>query len=195
VITALFDMDDTLVDCTGGIVESLNQIAAPGEEVNLRVFGTKLPRHIKKRVDLIFRQQGWWRALKRLELGFDILKAAREVGFTPHILTKGPSSKPQAWKEKLEWIRNEDELKGVQTTITEDKGLVYGRVLVDDWPGYMNRWLKWRTRGLGIMIAYPQNEKYSHPNVIKCDGTNMDEIRRALQLAHDRETGQSVDYH
>ena len=57
-----------------------------------------------------------------------------------------------------------------QVTITEDKGLVYGKVLFDDWPNYITRWLKWRKRGLVLMLDHPWNQSFFHPNVIRIKG-------------------------
>ena len=85
-----------------------------------------------------------------------------------------------AWGEKLEWCRlhlPED----VQVTLTEDKGLVYGRVLVDDWPPYVLRWLEWRKRGLVIMPAREWNEGFEHRQVIRyVAGQNDAEVLQAL---------------
>tara|TARA_Y100000310_G_C20512920_1_gene729762 strand:+ start:436 stop:588 length:153 start_codon:yes stop_codon:yes gene_type:complete len=48
-------------------------------------------------------------------------------------------------------------------TITEDKGIVYGKVLVDDYPCYIKRWLENRPRGLVIMPAHSYNRDFEHP--------------------------------
>jgi len=51
----------------------------------------------------------------------DILEVVKEVGFAISILTKGPSTKHQAWAEKLEWCNANlsEYVDGV--TITYDK--------------------------------------------------------------------------
>jgi hypothetical protein len=71
----------------------------------------------------------------------------------------------------------------VDITITRDKGLVYGLVLVDDWPKYILRWLKWRPRGLVIMPASTSNEKFKHPQVIRYDGSreSFDQVDTAMR--------------
>ncbi len=96
------------------------------------------------------------------------------------ILTQGPSKNPPAWTGKKLWI---DENLGpeVDVTITRDKGLVYGKVLVDDFPPYIERWLAWRKNGLVIMPVNELNKDYKHSRVIRYDGTNIDEVRLAMQ--------------
>ena len=99
------------------------------------------------------------------------------------MLTKGPVSKPPAWAEKVQWF--DRHLKGLAEgiTTTHDKGLIYGKVLVDDWPAYIGRWLEWRPRGLAILPAHPHNEGFAHPNAIRYDGTNLDAVRERLRAA------------
>jgi len=110
------------------------------------------------------------------------------VGFNVHILTKGPSSNPLAWAEKMECVRKHFD-DNVTIHITEDKGVHYGRVLVDDYPAYVNAWLAHRPRGLVIMPAHPYNEKYAHQNVIRYDGTNeaFEELMVMLRMAKTRQ--------
>lgn len=180
---ALFDMDDTLVDYTTSMIESHDLIRNPHDR---KIPDRTLP-WINNRINLIQMQVGWWRNLKPLQLGFDLYNAAITVGFKVHILTKGPSTKPHVWTEKVEWVR--EHLGDDPVTITEDKGLVYGKLLVDDYPGYVERWLKWRPRGMVIMVAHEHNKDFSHPNVIRFDGTNMIEIQKVLTHAYRREPG------
>ena len=49
--------------------------------------------------------------------------------------------------EKVQWCDRHLADFPHQITITMDKGLVYGKLLVDDWPDYVLRWLRWRKRG------------------------------------------------
>lgn len=101
------------------------------------------------------------------------------------ILTKGPRTKSMAWKEKVEWC-NKYLLFQHGITITGDKGLVYGKVLVDDYPSYILSWLMWRPRGIVIMPAHKYNENFKHSNVIRYDGTNLEKIKLILQKTYDR---------
>lgn len=74
--------------------------------------------------------------------------------------------------------------------VGRDKGGTYGRVLVDDYPKYVKDWLKHRPRGLVIMPAHSYNEGFTHPNVIRHDGTNNNLVRMYLQAAYDRKPSQ-----
>jgi hypothetical protein len=67
-------------------------------------------------------------------------------------------------------------------TITHDKGIVYGAVLVDDWPEYVTSWLEHRPRGLVIMPAHNHNVGFAHSQVVRYDGTNLDEVRTRMQI-------------
>jgi len=190
---ALFDMDGSLADYDGAMLESLNALAGPDEEVltreTLHEFLKKeeLP-HIKARLRSIKRSHGWWCRLKPIPAGMEVLKMATEIGFKPHILTKGPKRAAIAWKEKVEWCQHHI-AEDIDIHITSDKGMVYGKVLYDDFPDYMLRWLKTRPRGLGIMPVTPSNRDFVHPNVIKWDETNLDEVRDALIAAFNRQAG------
>ena len=135
---------------------------------------------------MITSQVGWWLKLKKFKLGFDVLVELKKVGFKIVVLTKGPSRKFSAWSEKVEWCHKnmKEYINGV--TITNDKGLVYGWVLVDDFPEYIQAWLKHRPRGLVIMPAHEHNKDFKHPNVVRYDGTNIEEVRERLQAQFNR---------
>ena len=45
---------------------------------------------------------------------------------------------PTRVDREAQWCQHH--LPGVPVTITMDKGLVYGKVLVDDYPPYVERW-------------------------------------------------------
>ena len=177
---ALFDMDGTLADYDGQLIRDLKKIASPNEppidEVGMHTAGG----YIEARRHMITSQVGWWLKLKRFELGFDIIEECKKIGYEIVVLTKGPSTKYSAWSEKVEWCNKhlKEYIKGV--TITNDKGLVYGKVLVDDFPAYIEAWLKHRPRGLVIMPAHAHNKNYTNPNVIRYDGTNLDEVIKRL---------------
>lgn len=184
---ALFDMDGTLADYDGQLLKDLKKISSPYEPP---ITGDKdihsIGGYIESRRHMITSQVGWWLNLKKFQLGFDILELCKEVGFQIVILTKGPSTKFSAWSEKVEWCNKhlKEYIKGV--TITNDKGLVYGRVLVDDYPDYITSWLKHRPRGLVIMPAHDFNKNFKHPNVVRYDGTNLDEVRKRLLEQYNR---------
>ena len=171
---ALFDLDDTLVDYQGQLLRDLRSIASEYEPpIQLC---SNIP-YLEARRHVITSQVGWWRKLPRLQLGWDVLEVTREIGYSISVLTKGPSRKYAAWAEKVEWCNEHlaDYIDGV--TITHDKGIVYGAVLVDDWPEYITSWLEHRPRGLVIMPAHDYNEGFTHPQVVRYDGSNLDEVQ------------------
>ena len=184
---ALFDMDGTLADYDGGLRRELAEIANPADPTFDNLHDT--PKWMERRIRVVRARPGWWESLEPLPLGFDVLRMALQIGYTTRILTKGPRKTQSAWTEKVLWCQQHVEPldPDMQVTITEDKGLVYGKVLVDDYPAYMDRWLEFRPRGLGVMPAQPWNEGYSHPNVIRFDGQNGDDLKAALQKAFDRQ--------
>ncbi len=176
---ALFDMDGTLCDYKGQMLKDLRRLMAPGEQE----FAGELrdaPDHIKRRIEIIQTSQEWWKGIPRLQLGWDVLKVAQDQGYRIMILTKGPMKYPSAWSGKKLWI-NENLDPDMDITITSDKGLVYGKLLVDDFPEYAERWLTWRKNGLVIMPVNGFNKDYVHGHVIKYDGTNLEEIRIAME--------------
>ena len=194
---ALFDLDGTLADYHGRMEQDLEAMRAPGEEPLKFLYDDSehpLPSYIEARKLAITRQEGWWRNLPILDLGWDIFMEALEADFRLEILTKGPINKSLAWKEKVEWCaKNISYEHGI--TITRDKGMVYGKVLVDDYPSYILDWLKWRPRGLVIMPAHNYNEYFHHPNVIRYTGDHMrGNIARALHRAFIRKRHETVDW-
>ena len=179
---ALIDMDGTLADYNGAMVRDLASVRDPDNEYPIH--SDELEEYerqpfMKARMDLIKRQPGWWRDLDTLPAGFSILNRLRRLEYQLHILTRGPKHNATAWAEKVAWVRNwVPDVHGI--TITLDKSLVYGKVLVDDWPPYIKGWLKHRPRGLVIMPDQPWNKDYSHPQVIRFTVDNHAEVFEAL---------------
>lgn len=186
----LFDMDDTLVDFQGQMRKALVKMSSPHESFPSFI---DPPEWLRERIDTVMRQFGWWKSLPPLKAGFDIMRLASHLGYDIHILTKGPSKSVHSWSEKVEWCKQyiPEEINH-KITITEDKGLVYGKVLVDDWIPYALSWLKHRPRGLVIMPAHDHNELFEHPNVIRYTGENIDEIAEALDRVKYRKPGEDV---
>jgi hypothetical protein len=110
----LFDMDGSLADVDHGLRTELEGMRAPEEPPlieDLWLLEDEYP-HIRTRMGAIKRQPGLWRKLGRIEDGFLILRAAAEIGYRINVLTKGPSARPAAWAEKLEWCGEQEELAG-----------------------------------------------------------------------------------
>ena len=179
---ALVDMDGTLCNYEGSLNEKVKDVI--GSQANIWD-----PKY-KKLVALIKSQPGFWYDLPVIDFGMSIVKYLQEKDWEVHILTKGPYKTTSAWTEKVEWCRHW--LPGVPVTITEDKSLVYGRILFDDFPKYCEAWLKWRPRGLVIMPKYEYNIGFDgkYPvNVIRGGYDNIDDVRRAIDTAAVRKAG------
>lgn len=181
---ALFDMDGTLCDHDKALYEGLEKLRSPDEPIYVPPFVNQkdVPKYIWDRIDLIRTPELWWENLPKLQLGWDILNVANELGYRVMILTQGSKRNPSSWSGKKKWIDN-NLGTDVDITITRDKGLVYGRVLVDDYPSYIERWLEWRKRGLVIMPTNESNKDFKHDQVIRYDGTNLEIVVEAMKKA------------
>lgn len=175
---ALFDMDGTLVDFDKGMYEALLPLYSPDEEVLEPPFWDS-PEHIRSRIDMIMERDVWWRNLEPIKLGMDFLKEAQKIGYEVHILTQGPHSIGVAWKEKVDWVRTH--LGDVDITVTRNKGLVYGKILVDDYPPYLDKWLKWRNRGLCIIPHNEHNKDYEHEQTLRLSGDTFWDCVEAIE--------------
>lgn len=156
----------------------LERLAGPGEP-SFEVHDHQAPAYIGAREDLIKSFPGWWLALPRLPRGFELLELARALEYRVQVLTSGPHNTPSAWSEKVAWCQANID-RAVRVTVTEDKRLVEGTVLVDDSPQFLEDWLEEHPRGWGVMPAHPANGSFAHPRVIRFDGSNLDAVRARL---------------
>jgi len=176
---ALIDMDGTLADYTGVLHEELEKLASPDEPPVPEDFHEG-PDWLKRRAEIIKKQHGFWRNLPKVPEGFQVLQLLQDLKYEPMILTKGPTRTTSAWTEKRDWCH--EHLPGTKVTITEDKGLVYGKVLFDDFPPYILRWLEWRPRGKVIMLEHPWNYDFKHEQVFRFRGSkDLEALRKWLQ--------------
>lgn len=204
---ALVDMDGTLCDYDGAMQKSLEELQAPCEENVVIGYGKDHPDYIWNRMKLIKSHGDWWENLPRLAIGFEALALMKDIGFYISILTQGPRQNPVAWSHKVAWCMKN--VPDIDITITRNKGLSYGRVLMDDYPEYIRQWLEHRPRGLVIMPAQKWNtseaiaeeekrleQEHGVPmpfpwgNIIRYDGTNIKEVHDALIKAFNREAGE-----
>lgn len=187
---ALVDLDGTVADFDRSMRDRLAPLCSPGEPAYNGAAYDDVPPYIKARREIIKRQPGFWSELPTIDLGFDVVACLREAGFRLNVLTKSSKNNPRVWTEKIQWCL--EHLPDAQITITEEKTNVYGKVLVDDFPPYFLPWLKVRPRGLVIAVAQPWNEGVTHPNVIRYDGTNLPQVRDAIERAYKRVGGQEI---
>ena len=179
---ALFDIDGTLADFDAAMQRRLEELRSPGEDPKSDETAFEDVPYVKARRRLIKAQPGFWRDLMPIQLGFQILEEARAQRFLCQILSKSPRKIPAAAGEKIEWcVKHVPDLPIV---LSEDKGLVYGKLLCDDWPEYIERWLTWRPRGLVIAVAQRWNigiDTRFPKNVVRFDGTNFSYVRERMQ--------------
>jgi len=187
----LIDLDGTVADYDSAMCEQMRAMQHPSEPLyGGRYVDGDEPAYVEHRRKLVQSTPGFWRNLKPLERGFDVVLKLREIGFSLHVLTKGPTSAPSAWSEKLEWSRRY--MPDAAVTVTGEKSLVYGRVLVDDWPPYFEKWLAVRPRGLVVTVAQPWNAEYGasgkprNSRVVHYDGSNLDEVEVRLRDQFER---------
>lgn len=181
-LIALVDMDGTLCNYHQAIETDLRSIASNDEDIAYMLehaHDEDAPQWLKNRINIIRTAPGWWYGLQPLELGFNVYNMLRHLGYETHVLTKGPMHAVSAWSEKLQWCKKHLHTD-TKVTITMDKGLVYGSVLVDDYPPYALSWLKWRKNGLVVMPAHQWNNDIQHPQITRYTGTNTDEIYERL---------------
>jgi 5'(3')-deoxyribonucleotidase len=194
---ALVDLDGSVADYDKALKEQLDKIRSPGEPpVSDRYKDGEAP-YLKERRKLIQAMPGFWRNIPKHPLGFDVVEELRALKFSLNVLTKGPYTTPSAWTEKFEWVKTN--LPDADCTITQNKSLSYGRILLDDWPPYFIPWLKHRPRGLVVCVAQSWNadmdtikkaaiEVSGKSNVVRYDGSNRDELIVALRWAYDRKS-------
>jgi len=185
-LIALVDMDGTIANYDKQMREDLEQLKAPEEPDYTPVPGVEPPPHIEARMNLIKARPMWFRNLPGYRPGFQIVDMLRKRDFRLVVLTKGPHRTVSAWTEKVAWCR--ELIPDASVTVTDDKSLTYGAVLVDDFVPYAEAWLKHRPRGLVIMPAHPWNEGFTHPQVVRFTGTpeNIQEVAARLDAVVER---------
>lgn len=170
---ALLDMDGCIANYNEALERDMEKLRSPNEKVLFKCFANdNEPSYIRARMDLIRNNPSWWENLEPLLIGMSIYNILRDCNFRIVVLTQGPKVNAEAWKGKLLWCRKHLH-SDVDVIITRDKSLVYGKVLVDDYPPYVESWLKHRPRGLAIMPSQPWNEKFKHKQVFKYENNPL----------------------
>lgn len=194
-----FDLDSSLADYEGQLVADLEKMRSPGEPpVDMRqLWGDAVPAWLKARERSIKLRPGWWSGLPVMPNGLWVLNAARGIGFDCRVLTVGPESNSRAWAEKVDWCyaHLQDPTspgRNVNITITRDKSQVYGLFLYDDYPPYLEEWLKNRPRGIAIMPLNEHNDWYHHSRLFRYDGNNKQQVVDLLKKIYHRAPGKEV---
>lgn len=171
---ALVDMDGTIADYERAMLAALEDVLRDHDNTH-----HPLSDRTYDKIKLLIKQQpGFWLNLEPIRFGLKIAVELEKLGFKLMVLTKGPVRSTNAWTEKVEWCAKW--LPTADVTITHDKGLVYGKVLVDDYPEYILRWLEWRPRGIVLMPRRAWNAGFRHPNVHSV--STDEDLQRVLPL-------------
>jgi len=161
---ALVDLDGTLIDFEGALNEDYDKMRSV-DDLPLNTWDRKnRPPYVEARIDAICARKDWWENLSWRKTGKELIHLFIKYDFRIMVLTQGPKDNPEAWSGKLAWcIKNLP--YEVDVTITRDKGIVYGKVLADDYPKYIEAWLAHRPRGKVIMPSHDYNKDFVHPQV------------------------------
>jgi len=170
---ALIDLDGTVADWHNRLQRDLAEVLGPDQ--------SKLPPETVTKIEhLIRKQTGWYFNLEPIPLGLRIVDLLRETGFTIMVATKATPKATNAWSEKAQWSMKY--MPFAQVTVTEDKTLLYGKLLVDDYPKFAGPWLAKRPRGYVIMPDQPWNQGYEHPRARRVKTMEDVEALRPLLL-------------
>lgn len=194
---ALIDLDNTVCDWDKAMIRDLRRVLPPEYYPKIDLWMNderrNRPEWVENLMSVIRTQAGWWFDLEPLPLGMKILEIIKSSrwAWEVNILTKGPATKPAAWAEKVQWCLKH--IGEVPVTVCANKSLVYGRVLVDDYPPYMEQWLDHRPNGLGIMPGHTYNKDFEHPNVVRVtDSLGLIKVASALKIAWNRQDGEPL---
>lgn len=178
----LVDLDGTVIDYRGCLERDLEKLRSPNEPITGSWGKDNEPPYIRARMDLIRSNYTWWENLTTFDLGMEVVEYLQKYKFRIVVCTQGPKANADAWKGKMLWcLKNFPRFdENPDIIITRDKGLVYGKVLVDDYPEYALKWLKHRPRGTVIMPVHDYNKDFNHERVIKFSGDYKS--RRAIDV-------------
>jgi hypothetical protein len=157
---AFFDLDDTLCHYKAAVERDMTKLMLPGEGPYVYP-EDDAPAYMHNRISSILCNEDWWYNLMPIERTFNLMYEFSNEGFQPHILTAGPKRHPGAWAGKKRWVDRYFG-KDIPMTITRDKSLLRGAVLVDDYPKYFLPWLDSNPEGLVFYLDGEQNRDVKH---------------------------------
>lgn len=185
---ALIDIDGTLADYDGAMRAKLLPTLSDADRfANHHKLIESGDLHeckepwLEARMRLVKSQPGFWRTLPVIPTGMAVYEALGLLGYRRMILTKGPKRTTEAWTEKVEWCAENVPEAGVMVVRSDEehgphKGLVYGKVLFDDFPPYILQWIKHRPRGRVLMLDSIYNQDFEHTQVLRIPRGSEDNI-------------------
>lgn len=155
---ALVDLDGTVADWHNRLRRDVRAVLGDDEE--------KLPPETITKIEHLVRgQPGWYLGLDPLPVGFAVVDLLQKIGFSLMVATKATTKAKNAWSEKAAWC--EKHWPGIDVTVTANKTIIYGKILVDDYQKFAEPWLKRRPRGYVIMPDQPWNQGFEHERVLR----------------------------
>lgn len=195
---ALIDLDGTLADFHAAMARDMAKLLSPEDRATFAIEEYDGIPHLKERADLIKHQPGWWLNLEPIAQGFRVLDMLVDLDYKLHICTRASINNPRCWMEKVQWVNRYMVSYKHKMTITQDKALMRGAVLMDDWPSYVEPWLKASSNGLVILPNRSWNQNLDHARVLRHsetpykDGTRDDndyEVYEKLKAWREKPTG------
>lgn len=162
---AYFDLDDTLCRYSQALLVELNGLRGEDEHII-----DVVPEQMYARKRAIMSKESFWTNLKLNQEVKNLYESIKYLGFKTHILTAGPIRYPEAWSGKKKWA--DQHFPNVDLTITRDKSLLMGDILVDDYPKYFKGWLK--SNPNGMVIAPYNGYKIKEPRTCVLESYNKD---------------------
>ena len=147
----LFDMDDVIVDFLGGLLENFNyKYGTNFSKKDVDVWN--LEHTLGSNVWGIMNEPGFFLNLKPKGNSIEIIKRIIDNGFDVLIVT---ACDPDAYKEKLEWIKHHMPYfnKGRLIPCSE-KSVIWGDILIDDKIANLHNFAK---IGFGEAVIFDMN--------------------------------------
>lgn len=173
-LDALIDMDGTVADWDASVTKHLAETASPADRENYGDPGSWLagyvrgarPEWLEERIEMIMRQSGFWENLPPIPVGLQVVDLMADLGFRIMVASKSPNDKPTAWTEKCLWcFKHLPDDHGI--TLTQDKSLMMGDVLFEDWPSYIRAWRANSPDGKVVVLDHPHNRQVSGRNIFR----------------------------
>lgn len=176
---AYFDLDNSLADYEQAVLDGLESLRSPNEEITTSIIG-RLPDHIFRRKCLITSSVDFWVNLKPIDLGFQVIEICKKIGYKIVVLTCTPKLNPNAATGKLIWSQKHLG-KDIDFKLVSQKNIDFGHVLYDDFPEYMDGWLKTNPNGLGLVPSCSHNVNYNNNQTVKVNFENLDHVYNLLK--------------
>lgn len=182
---AFVDLDGTLANYDRGMIEHLcvlNAGCLSAEEISglfKETSGSReRPIWLENQKQMVHCLPEFWESLSVLAGGWAALVELQSLDYEIHIVTKIPrSALAVAAKAKIEWCRKHLALLlglHMNLHLTTDKKVFKGDLLMDDWPPYIDAWLKTNPDGVVWMPSWGYNGNYTPPVTLASNFRRLD---------------------